>query len=284
MPRKVTPFDNASLPRESGIYCIACTANGKIYIGSSVNIRKRVARHSKHLQRQTHDNNHLQNAWNAYGSETFNVSVLELCGTSELVTREQHYLDTLQPFDDRGFNIMRRAELPFLGVVLPAETRAKISAKAKGRPVSPETRAKLSTALSGRPKSAEFRAKISEANKRHVISPEGRLRISAAHKGKVMSPETRAKMSKSGKGRPKSATHRAKIGKANTLRTLSDKTRERIGAANSKTYIVTAPDGTRFKVVNLSAFCKANGLCDSSMNGVARGKQRHHKGWRCEYA
>jgi hypothetical protein len=59
-----------------------------------------------------------------------------------------------------------------------SETRAKISAAHKGRPVTPETRAKMSAAHKGRP-----------------VTPESRAKISAAHKGRPVIPETRAKMS-----------------------------------------------------------------------------------------
>lgn len=267
MPRKVTPFDNASLPRESGIYCITCTANGKIYIGSSVNIRKRWSRHLCSLEHHTHYNAHLQNAWDIYGRDSFSVSVLELCKQSELIKCEQRYLDILQPFRDRGFNIARNAELTSLGVPMAPKTRAKISAANKGRPKSAETRAKLSVSKRGQTMSPEARTKMSIARKGKPKSAQHRANISAANMGHGFSPETRAKMSA-----------------ARKLRVTRPETRARLAAASSREFIVISPDGTRQFVINLAAYCREHNLIATTMVQVARGKRKHHKGWRCEYA
>lgn len=49
-----------------------------------------------------------------------------------------------------------------------------------------------------------------------------------------------------------------------------------------KQWIVTDPDGVEQVVDNLTAFCKENGLTGSVMSGVANGKYKHHKQWKCE--
>src|SRR5438105_13132870 len=56
--------DNPSIPTASGIYKITCTANKKIYIGSSINMRKRKKQHFDKLRLNGHDNPKLQAAWN----------------------------------------------------------------------------------------------------------------------------------------------------------------------------------------------------------------------------
>ena len=67
------------------------------------------------------------------------------------------------------------------------ETRAKLSAVAMGRIMSPETRAKISVARMGRPgtgpkhHTAETLAKMSAAMTGRIFSPEWRAKISAAH-------------------------------------------------------------------------------------------------------
>jgi len=75
----------------SGIYIFQCTEIGGTYIGSAVNLYDRFYDHLN-----AHSSNlHLQNAANKYGWDSFIFCVLETCPSSELVTLEQTYLDTL---------------------------------------------------------------------------------------------------------------------------------------------------------------------------------------------
>src|SRR5260221_10258416 len=53
------PADNGNLnaiPTTSGIYKITCTVNKKIYIGSSINLRKRKGEHWRELRQNKHNN------------------------------------------------------------------------------------------------------------------------------------------------------------------------------------------------------------------------------------
>lgn len=95
-----------------GIYKIVCTTNNKIYIGSSLNIKKRWRYHVQDLKRGNHRNSHLQRAWNKYGSEMFKFLIIEIVPKSEnLINREQYWLDTLESYNDSvGFNICKTAE------------------------------------------------------------------------------------------------------------------------------------------------------------------------------
>lgn len=131
------------LPKESGVYQIRCTENGKIYIGSSIRIRSRISRHLMDLRRNVHSNQHLQNAFNKYGENKFEAIVLELCDKNKLCVTEQFYLDKLQPYDRLiGYNHYKKAYSP-LGFTLTDEQKRKISIALTGRPVSEETRKKI---------------------------------------------------------------------------------------------------------------------------------------------
>ena len=77
----------------SGIYRIYCTKSGKSYIGQSINVSGRVLGHFRKLRLGTHQNKHLQNAFNLYGESSFGVEVLEYCNESSLTRREQHWID-----------------------------------------------------------------------------------------------------------------------------------------------------------------------------------------------
>jgi len=115
-----------------GVYAITCTASGMIYVGGTVNLRRRRARHFTDLRAGQHKNPLLQAAWNQFGKSAFTFKVLETCEPEKLREREQHYFDTLKPFDERGFNIGRDAERPALGrhwknkpSSIPSTARAK---------------------------------------------------------------------------------------------------------------------------------------------------------------
>jgi hypothetical protein len=59
--------------RPSGVYQIRCLITGQIYIGSAVNMPARWSEHRRRLQRGVHANQHLQQAWNKYGEENFEL-------------------------------------------------------------------------------------------------------------------------------------------------------------------------------------------------------------------
>ena len=56
-----------SIPKKSGIYQIRNLVNGKIYVGSSVNLETRKTPHYWELENNRHNNQHLQRAYNKYG-------------------------------------------------------------------------------------------------------------------------------------------------------------------------------------------------------------------------
>jgi len=97
------------------------------------------------------------------------------------------------------------------GKTVSAETRAKISAKAKGRKStfkgkshSAESKEKLSIARKGKINSLETVAKILESRKHYRHSEETKQKISESNKGKivVITKETKQKISNALKGRP----------------------------------------------------------------------------------
>lgn len=59
-----------------GIYSIVNDVNGKMYIGLSVDIERRVYAHKWLLTNRRHYNPHLQSAWTKYGSKNFRVEIL----------------------------------------------------------------------------------------------------------------------------------------------------------------------------------------------------------------
>lgn len=189
-----------------GIYEIVNWEDGKAssYVGSSVNIEKRWREHKCLLRHGTHDNSHLQRAWDKYGADAFVFSVLEEVGEDMLLVMEQEYLDD---YFDRGhcYNIAICAEAPMRGVALTDEHKRKLSEAHKGKRHSKEHVRKISEANKGKKRSEEFRRKRSEAMrsnqcaKGHKRTEEHRRKLSEANKGKKHTEETKRKMSAAGK-------------------------------------------------------------------------------------
>ena len=117
----------------SAIYQILCTGNGKRYIGSAVSLYQRWACHRSMLNRNVHNNKHLQNAWAKYGERTFQFSVVEPCPISLLIQREQYWIDTLGACSPEvGMNNSPTASTS-LGFRHSEETKKKLSDIAKKR-------------------------------------------------------------------------------------------------------------------------------------------------------
>ncbi len=101
------------LPRTIGVYQILCVPTGKIYIGSTVDLRARWSSHRRSLRRGRHSNVFLQQAWDKYGEENFTFSVLDFVEASELLRTEQTWLDKTKCADRNvGFNIFDVASSP----------------------------------------------------------------------------------------------------------------------------------------------------------------------------
>jgi group I intron endonuclease len=65
------------------IYKIFCLKNKKFYIGSTKNFYKRLSEHLRKLKQNNHDNKKLQNSYNKYGIDFFNISVLKILKETE---------------------------------------------------------------------------------------------------------------------------------------------------------------------------------------------------------
>lgn len=185
---------------KSGIYKITNTVNGKIYVGSSKDISKRISKHKWQLVRKVHENTKLLRSWEKYGEECFEFSILEYVeDLSILLVREQHYITTLDTCS-LGFNICPTAG-SHVGRICSEETKRKIGMAHLGSKRSEASRSKMSLSATGKVPSAEAREKISKFHKGRKRSQETRRKISESRKGIVFSEETRRKMSESAKRR-----------------------------------------------------------------------------------
>ena len=121
---------------KAGIYMWTNTVNGKRYIGSSVDLSKRFRKYfSTSYLEDFEDIMLIYKALLAHGFDNFKLEILEYCKPSELIEREQYYIDLLNP----EYNILKVAGSS-LGVKRKRETILKIRAAALNR--SEEARAK----------------------------------------------------------------------------------------------------------------------------------------------
>lgn len=88
---------------KSGVYCITNRVDDRVYIGSSNCLRIRFSGHKKDLEKNKHNNIHLQRFHNKYGRDKLKFNILEICNIDELLEREQSYLD-------KGFNLFNIAK------------------------------------------------------------------------------------------------------------------------------------------------------------------------------
>lgn len=91
------------------------------------------------------------------------------------------------------------------------ETREKISASRRGKPLTEGHRESLSEALKSYPKTQQQIAKIAKANTGKKRTPKQIERLSLGQKGKILSSSHRENLSKSLTGRTLSDEHRANI-------------------------------------------------------------------------
>jgi group I intron endonuclease len=207
---------------QCGIYAIRNTVNGKIYVGSTVNVRARLVYHRSFLNRGKHVNQKLQRAWIKYGSAAFQLSAIEYVDNcSELLSREQHWIDSEQAVDC-GYNIRRVAEGNY-GLKASAETREKMSRAQRGRTQTPEARQRISAANKGINRfTREQVAKMSADRKGRRHTDEAKAKIASSSAGRKWDPESVAR---------RSSAIKAAIAARGPL-LVSDETRARISAAN----------------------------------------------------
>lgn len=278
------------LPRTSGIYQILCVPTGKVYIGSSANLRRRWREHQKYLTAGTwrKSNHYLMHAWRKYGAEAFEFTILEFVEPEHLLEREQYYLDTIRPFDPSiGFNSSPTAG-SVRGIKLSDERRKSISNRQRAYMNTPEMKAAVSARKKGRSVTPESIEKFKAWRREHPVTDEQKAAHGEKMRGRKASEETRAKLSAihRGKKRTPESIERSRQARIGSKR--SDAAREKMSeSAKARgprllyVWTILSPDGTEHTTDNMAAFCLEHNLHKSSMTLVAQGKQEHHKGWRC---
>lgn len=100
--------------KPSGVYQVRNIANGKVLLGSSLNLEGPLNRHRFMLKINSHPNKELQKDWNELGPGQFTFDILEVVQVQdhpnfnlkdELTLLEQIWFEKLQPVGERGYNL-----------------------------------------------------------------------------------------------------------------------------------------------------------------------------------
>ncbi len=87
---KLTSYKN-----KSGVYLLKIKEN--YYVGSSINLIKRLESHKSKLKLLKHENIYIQRCFNKYGKKECFFSILEFCEPDIRLIKEQFWINTLNP-------------------------------------------------------------------------------------------------------------------------------------------------------------------------------------------
>lgn len=168
-----------------GIYKITNIINHKLFIGQSVNIKKRWNEHRYLLNKNICNNIHLQRAWNKYGRDNFKFEIISVI-SKETLNKEETRLIKKHKSSNRefGYNITNGGD----SHLCSEETKKRIS-KAKtgrglGRRHSEETKLKMSEAQKGS-KNHRYGKKMPKRLKIRLSKRLKGIKFSEEHKRKI---------------------------------------------------------------------------------------------------
>lgn len=100
-------------PIPAGMFVIKNKINGKMLLGSSLNLNGPLNRIKFELTVGSHKNQALQNDWNEHGEANFSFEILEQLEpnddpgydySDDLTALEELWLEELDPFGENGYN------------------------------------------------------------------------------------------------------------------------------------------------------------------------------------
>jgi hypothetical protein len=116
--RKELVADYKQMKFPMGVYQIRNLANGKIYLGSSLNLNAIWNRERLQLDMGSHPNAELQHDWKATGEAGFAYEILSeieqkegdtIDYRKEIKQLEALFLEELKPFGARGYHFEKKA-------------------------------------------------------------------------------------------------------------------------------------------------------------------------------
>lgn len=270
----------------SAIYQISCTANSRVYIGSSVNVCSRINEHRAMLRKHKHHNPALQASWDKYGESNFEFKIVRLLAIGDDLREIERSL--IIKAGNSAFNATAETRTPF--------DDPKIREKSQiTRNKSPTWRLNTAEGRRNSPIFLDAVRKSGRDNAHHLRRPEVQqarvAALRASEKHKLAMPDRIEKLARpwvrelaiEGMNkspivqaiRAKAAERRAKIASDKDER---NRRRQLIGT-NIKT-------GEVRLFVSVAAACRELNIQQANISRVARadGRRKMAGGWTWEFA
>ena len=302
---------------KSGVYKLTNKLNGRIYIGSAKEFKRRWSQHAKRLKSGKHSNKFLQADYNKCGEEAFVFEVIEVIeGPQEnRLLVEQTYIDQHYDEQQQCYNLTRSVNKrgPRCHSYNPEQTATRrkenpnrhrwseeekkaISAKLRGHIVSEETRQKLREKSLGKKHTEESKRKCSESNKgkhrEHLFDPEIRQKALEAsvearkgkpawNKGKVCTKEEIEKMSQRSKQQyANNPDIQKRLREANLGKKQSEETKlKRSEKLQKPIKAICLDTGLETIYPSIKKACEELGIYDSYIYQFFKGKVKSVKGY-----
>lgn len=196
---------------DTGIYKLTHKESGKVYIGQSKHLKRRLSEHRRCEKSDDKKGSQsvIRRAIKKYSFDAFDFEILLYCEEGEYMdmmeTKLIQFYDCLVP---KGYNVRDGGNKVFMseegrkrvskansGRVVSKETRKKLSESCKrhhlNNPRNEEWSQKLSKSLKGKKKSEEHKQKLSEYRKQYIKTNPDSVKNML---GKTHSDETKQKM------------------------------------------------------------------------------------------
>ncbi len=203
-------------PTSCGIYGIFNFIDEAFYVGSSLNVRRRLRDHLSKLRKNKHNNASLQSRWNTTRESDWGLVVFELCSFKDRFTREQHFIDMrLSHFE--GYNRSGNAGHPAAYQWTPEQRKRHSEAQLRRfqkHPLTVAEKQRLQTLCLGRKRPQEEIDRIAQSQSERTYSPETIQRMSDGQHRRFVAPvplKTRQKMSVSQKKKLFTEAHKKNI-------------------------------------------------------------------------
>jgi group I intron endonuclease len=271
-------------PRSSGIYQLRCLPTGKVYVGSATNFQARLSFHRRRLNQGKHFNPHLQAAWDLFGKENFEFSILELVRPADLLSREQFWIEaTGCTKRSTGFNILEVAGSPgaayvqvWEGFVDPNGAEVTITNLHAFCAQHNLDHPSMNRLAQGKSKLKSYKGwthRNSIRKRPYIKTYDGFIDPI----GKPVGPITNLAAFCRKHGLENAHMVAVAHGRICSHRGWTYDTGR---ARKVKLHVgFVSPDGKLVEIVNLSAFCREHGLSVVRMHNLKSGIRRSHKGW-----
>lgn len=156
---------------KAGIYMWTNKLNGKRYVGSSINLKRRLLEYCNVNRLLKEESMPINVALLKYGYHNFTFTILELCDADSLISRESYFFEVHSP----EYNILKTPGSPSRGSGWRHSEATIENMRTAARNRSPEILAKLSEAQSSNIKVEVTDIKTNRSTAYHAIKAAGRV-------------------------------------------------------------------------------------------------------------